>query len=332
MFKSSILVTGGAGYVGSHVVKKLAENGCNVVSYDNLSQGHKEAVDKNTVLIKGDLKDKKKLNFAFKKYKIGAIMHLAACVSVEESVKSPEKYYANNVSYGINLLDIMKSIGAKYIIFSSSSIVYGSKSKMPLSEDDETKPENPYGETKLIFENMLKQADIKNGIKSISLRYFNAAGADIGGDIGEFHNPETHLIPNVLRVALGRKRQIDVFGNDYETKDGTAVRDYVHVSDIADGHIAALDALYNGHKTDIYNLGNEKGHSVLEIIKAAERVSGKNIPINIKERRFGDVPVAVSHSKKIKGKLGWKPKYSDINTIIRTAWNWHQKHPNGYAR
>ena len=328
----NILVTGGAGYVGSHVLKKLAENGCNAVAYDNLSQGHRKAVDKNAVFVKGDLKDKKKLGIVFKKYKIDAIMHLAACVSVEESVKNPEKYYANNVSYGINLLNIIKSSRAKYIIFSSSSIVYGSKPKMPLSEDDETKPKNPYGKTKLIFENMLKQADIRYGIKSISLRYFNAAGADINSDIGECHHPETHLIPNVLSVALGHKKQIDVFGNDYKTKDGTAVRDYVHVSDIADGHVAALDALYNGHKTDIYNMGNEKGHSVLEIIKAAGQVSGKNIPMSIKARRFGDVPVAVSDSKKINSTLGWKPKYSDIKTIIRTAWNWHQKHPNGFRK
>ena len=329
---TNLLVTGGAGYVGSHIVKRFVKDGCRVVVYDNLSHGHREAVDKNAVFIEGDLKDKKKLDMSIKKYRIDAVMHMAAFVSVAESSDNPKKYYDNNVTCGINLLNSAKKNKIRHIVFSSSSVVYGTKSKMPLKESDKANPENPYGETKLIFESLLRQADARDRIKSISLRYFNAAGADSQGNIGEFHEPETHLIPNVLISALGDRNEIDVFGNDYKTKDGTAVRDYIHVSDIADAHIIAMEALLSGHETDVYNLGNEKGYSVLEIIKIAEEVTDKKISINLKPRRFGDVPVAIANSKKIKKELKWKPKCSSIKNIMETAWNWHRKHPNGFIK
>ncbi|MBI1935270.1 UDP-glucose 4-epimerase GalE [Candidatus Woesearchaeota archaeon] len=325
-----ILVTGGAGYVGSQLVKRLAEAGYGTVVYDNLSEGHRQAVDKNAVFIKGDLKDKVSLDFVFKKHKIAGIMHLAAYVSVAESVANPEKYYANNVECGANLLEAMKRNNVNFIVFSSSSIVYGAKATRPSSESDKTEPGNPYGETKLAFEKMLREAD-KAGIKSISLRYFNAAGADPSGCIGEDHRPETHLIPNVLKAAMGKSKEISIYGNDYQTKDGTAVRDYAHVMDLSDAHILALDALLNGHKTDIYNLGSEKGYSVLEVIRAAEEVTGRRIPTKIMEKRPGDVPFIISNSAKARKSLKWKPKYTDIKTIISTAWNWHKTHPDGFS-
>ena len=326
-----ILVTGGAGYVGSHIVKKLIDNNYSVVVYDNLSEGHREAVDKKAVFVNADLCDIKKISSSIKKYRINAVIHMAAFALVEESMKNPEKYFTNNVDNGINLLEAMRSNNVNPIVFSSSSVVYGKKPKMPLPENSRLKPENPYGETKLAFEEILKKSD-KSGIKSISLRYFNAAGAEPGGCIGEDHKPETHLIPNVLNVASGKKDSLNVYGTDYNTKDGTAVRDYIHVSDLAEAHILALEALFGGHKTDVYNLGNEKGYSVLDIIKMSEQVTGKKIPVETKPRRAGDAPVAVSDCTKIKKELKWKPKYSDIKDIIGTAWNWHRNHPDGYGK
>lgn len=325
----NILVTGGAGYVGSHIVRKLVENNNKVIVYDNLSEGHQAAVDKKAVFIKADLKDREKINAVLKKYKIDAVMHMAAYISIAESIRNPKKYFTNNVDYGINLINAMKYNKVKFIVFSSSSGVYGAKTKVSLIESMKTKPENPYAQTKLIFENILKKSDY---IRSISLRSFNVAGADPSSTIGEDHRPETHLIPNVLKVALGKKKYIDVYGKYYKTNDGTTVRDYIHVSDVVDAHILALDALFNGHKTDVYNLGNEKSYSVFDIIKVAENVSGKKIPIKIKENRFGDVPIAIADSNKIKRELKWNPIFKDIKTMIKTAWNWHKEHPNGFDK
>lgn len=329
---TNILVTGGAGYVGSHIVKKLIENNHNVIVYDNLSQGHLSAVDKNAIFVKADLKDKDILNKTLNKHKIDAVMHMAAYVSVAESVKYPEKYFINNINNGKNLLECMKQNSVKIIVFSSSSVVYGAKTKMPLTENSEAKPENPYGQTKLAFENILKQSEKQHGINSISLRYFNAAGADSNGLIGEDHKPENHLIPNVLKVVLGQKKHIDIYGDDYNTKDGTAVRDYIHVTDLADAHILAIKSLFDNPKTDFYNLGTKIGYSVLDIIKEAEVITDKKIHVKIKKRRFGDVPVSIADPEKIRRELKWRPGYSDIKTIIKTAWNWHKTHPKGFRK
>ena len=327
----NILVTGGAGYVGSHIVRKLVENKHKVTVYDNLSQGHEDAVDKKAVLVMAEMADKSKLNLVLKKHKINAVMHMAAYVSVEESVNNPRKYFANNVDNGIILLEAMKKNNIHNLVFSSSSVVYGTKTKMPIKEDASTVPENPYGETKLIFENILEKEEA-SGIKSISLRYFNAAGADASGNIGEDHRPETHLIPTILREVLNNNLCINVFGNDYNTRDGTAVRDYVHVSDLADAHVLALEKLSDGHKTDVFNLGNEKGYSVLEIIKSVEKVTGKKFQIKIKGRRHGDIPIAIADSGKARKEMKWKPELDEINTIISTAWKWHKNFPNGYKK
>ncbi len=326
----NVLVTGGAGYVGSHVVKCLLEGGYTVVAYDNLSEGHLEAVDRRAMFVEADLKDKDILRKTLREQKIEAVIHMAAFVSVAESVSNHQKYFTNNVEYGKNLLSAMSEEKIDKIIFSSSSVVYGSREKMPISEEDEVHPENPYGETKLLFEKMLLEAEGKNGMRSISLRYFNAAGAHPSGEIGEDHHPETHLIPNVLKAALSEKGSIEVFGTDYPTKDGTAIRDYIHVSDLADAHVLSLKALFLGHKTDVFNVGSEFGYSVLDIISAAEKVSGKAIERKMRERRFGDIAVSISDSAKIRREFGWKPKFASIRSIMETAWKWHKSHPNGF--
>lgn len=328
----NILVTGGAGYVGSHIVKKLVEDNYKVVVYDNLSQGNQKAVNKKAILIKSNLKDKIKINEVLKKYKIKAIIHTAAYVSVGESIKNPKKYFTNNVDYSMNLLNAMKSNNVKFIVFSSTLSTINNMAKRPFTKNLITIPENPYTKTKFIFENTLREADKSDNIKSISLKCSNVAGADHKGAIGEYHKPETHLIPNVLKAALGKKSYVNVYGKDYKTKDGTSVRDYIHVSDVADSHILALEALFNGHKTDIYNLGNGKGYSVLDIIKVAEKVTGKKIQIKIKGKRLGDAPIVVADSKKIRKDLKWKQVYNDIDNIIKTAWNFHKKHPNGFIK
>lgn len=319
----NILVTGGAGYIGSHIGKKLAEAGYNVIVLDNLSKGHREAVLKGKLIV-GDLADMDLLDRIMKEEEIEGVIHLAADSLVGESMEKPGKYYRNNVANGLNLLEAMVNNGVKYIVFSSTAAVYGEPEEIPITEEHPTNPENTYGESKLFFEKMLKRYDEIHGLKYVSLRYFNAAGADLSGQIGEAHDPETHLIPIVLQKALGIRDKLYIFGDDYPTKDGTCIRDYIHVEDLADAHILAVEALAEGMESRIYNLGNGEGYSVKEVIEVAEEVVGMEIDAEIAERRPGDPAVLVASSDKIKRELGWKPLYPDLRTIIESAWRWHK--------
>ncbi|MFI5360064.1 MAG: UDP-glucose 4-epimerase GalE [Halanaerobiales bacterium] len=319
----NILVTGGAGYIGSHIGKKLAEAGYNVIVLDNLSKGHREAVLKGKLIV-GDLADMDLLDRIMKEEEIEGVIHLAADSLVGESMEKPGKYYRNNVANGLNLLEAMVNNGVKYIVFSSTAAVYGEPEEIPITEEHPTNPENTYGESKLFFEKMLKRYDEIHGLKYVSLRYFNAAGADLSGQIGEAHDPETHLIPIVLQKVLGIREKFYIFGDDYPTKDGTCIRDYIHVEDLADAHILAVEALVKGMESRVYNLGNGEGYSVKEVIEVAEEVVGKEIDAEIAERRPGDPAVLVASSDKIKRELGWKPLYPDLRTIIESAWRWHK--------
>lgn len=319
----NILVTGGAGYIGSHIGKKLAEAGYNVIVLDNLSKGHREAVLKGKLIV-GDLADMDLLDRIMKEEEIEGVIHLAADSLVGESMEKPGKYYRNNVANGLNLLEAMVNNGVKYIVFSSTAAVYGEPEEIPITEEHPTNPENTYGESKLFFEKMLKRYDEIHGLKYVSLRYFNAAGADLSGQIGEAHDPETHLIPIVLQKVLGIRDKLYIFGDDYPTKDGTCIRDYIHVEDLADAHILAVEALVKGMESRVYNLGNGEGYSVKEVIEVAEEVVGKEIDAEIAERRPGDPAVLVASSDKIKRELGWKPLYPDLRTIIESAWRWHK--------
>jgi len=323
-----ILITGGAGYIGSHIVKELLKEKHQIFIYDNLSQGHRQAV-LGGVFIKGDLKDKKKLDYFFKKYKPKVVIHLAGSIEAAESMSKPKKYFNNNVINGLNLLETIVKNKIKYIIFSSSAAVYKPQ-RTPFRETNILKPTNIYGQTKYLFEKLLEYFDKNFGLKFISLRYFNAAGADLSGKIGEDHQPETHLIPNILKVALGQKPYLEIFGDDYPTKDGTCVRDYIHVNDLARAHILALKFLVKKKKSKIYNLGSGKGFSVKEILEKCILVTKKMIPARIVQRRVGDPPILIADSAKIKKELGWQPKYSDLETIIQTAWQFHQNYPKGY--
>jgi len=313
-----ILVTGGAGYIGSVIVKKLIDNKHEVVVLDDLSQGHLEAIDKKAIFVKANLSE---INNVFKKFKFDAVIHMAAHSLVGESMENPKKYFDNNVVNGINLLNVMLENNCKKIVFSSSASVYGEPSKVPIKEDFELKPSNFYGETKLIFEKILEWYKKAYGLKYTSLRYFNAAGAI--KECGEDHKPETHLIPIILQVALGKRKEINIFGDDYKTKDGTCIRDYIHVSDLADAHILALE------KDGIFNLGSEQGYSVKEIVEIARKVTGKEIKVKISDRRAGDPAVLVASSEKIKKELCWKAKFG-IKDIIKSAWDWHSKNVDGY--
>lgn len=325
----NILVTGGAGYIGSHVVRLLIRKGHKVVIFDNLKIGHKSSVDKKAVFIKGDLKNKKDIDTVFKKNKIDSVMHFASDSIIPESVKNPGKYFGNIPNW-LNLMDSMKENNVKSIIFSSSAAVYGDPKRIPIKEDDQLAPKNAYGEIKVIFEKILKWYDLTHNIKYVSMRYFNAAGADPAGDIGEDHRPETHLIPIVLRAILDNK-SIKVFGTDYNTKDGTCVRDYVHINDIAEAHILALEHLHKTGKSSIYNIGCKEGYSVKEVIKACQEETGKKIKVIEVGRRAGDPAILVADSDKIRKELGWNPKH-DLKDIIKTAWAWHRNHPKGYGK
>lgn len=316
-----ILVTGGAGYIGSVIVKQLVKEGHDVVVIDDLSKGHAEAVHPKAVLVKSSLSDLEELDKVFKKYEFDAVIHMAAFSEVGESVQNPKKYFLNNLVNSINLLDIMLDHGCKKIVFSSSAAVYGNPKTVPITEDAETKPVNPYGESKLMFEKVLEDYRKAYGLKYASLRYFNAAGAD--EDYGEDHKPESHLTPIILQAALGKREKIEVYGTDYATKDGTCVRDYIHVLDLARAHILALE------KEGVYNLGSEKGYSVKEVINVAREVTGKDIPVKESGRRPGDPATLIASSEKIKKELGWKAEY-DIKDIMKSAWQWHKKHPKGY--
>lgn len=319
-----ILVVGGAGYIGSHINKMLHNNGYDTVVFDNLVYGHKEAV-KWGVLEEGDLADTKRLDEVFEKYDIEAVFHFAAYAYVGESVTNPSKYYHNNVANTLNLLDAMVKHDVKYIVFSSTCATYGEPDTMPITEDMRQNPINPYGATKWMVERIMADYKRAYGINYCCLRYFNAAGADPEGEIGESHTPETHLIPLILAAAAGDRENIKVFGSDYDTRDGSCVRDYIHVTDLADAHLRAMDYLRNGGESTCMNLGNCIGNSVLEVIVAAKKVTGVKIPVVLDERRPGDPPTLVGSAEKAERLLGWKPQYGDIETILEHAWNWYQK-------
>lgn len=328
---STILVCGGAGYIGSHMVAELLENNHKVVVLDSLVKGHKEALLGGKLYV-GDLRDRKILDKVFTENKIDAVIDFAAFSLVGESMTEPLKYFNNNVYGTISLLEAMRDYNVKYIVFSSTAATYGEPEVVPITEDSKTIPTNAYGESKLLVEKILRWCDHAYGIKYTTLRYFNAAGAHISGKIGEDHSPETHLIPIILDVALGNREKIMMFGDDYDTKDGTCVRDYIHVSDLASAHSLALKRLMNGGDSAIYNLGNGTGFTVKEMVEIARKVTGHPIPAEVAERRAGDPAVLIASSKKAMEELGWKPKYADIEIIISTAWNWHKNHPNGYAK
>lgn len=324
-----ILVTGGAGYIGSHMVWLLLEKGYDVVVIDNLEKGHKKAV-LGGKFYNGDLKDKEFLEKVFAENDISAVIHFAASSLVGESVQNPIKYYYNNVYGTLNLVDTMIKHSVKKLVFSSTAAVYGEPENIPILEEDKTQPTNPYGETKLAIEKMLKWMDVAYGLKFVSLRYFNVAGSHPDGIIGEDHNPETHLIPIVLQTALGIREKVIVYGNDYNTKDGTCIRDYIHVIDLCDAHLKAMEYLEKNNKSEIFNLGNGMGFSVMEVIEKASEVVGKKIPYEIGPRRAGDPSILVASSQKAQELLGWQQKYNSLETIISTAWKWHSTHPHGY--
>jgi len=319
-----ILIVGGAGYIGSHANKLLTQKGFETVVYDNLSRGHRDFL-KWGDFFEGDLLNIQQIRSCFDKYRVEAVMHFSAFCLVEESVQQPEKYYLNNVMGTLNLLQIMREFGVKHFIFSSTCATYGFPEKIPISEDHPQLPINPYGQTKLIIEQVLKDYDRAYGLKHINLRYFNAAGADPDGEIGERHHPETHLIPLVISAAMGLKPEIKIFGTDYPTRDGTCIRDYIHVMDLADAHIRALEYLMNHNQSDSFNLGNGTGHSVREVIETVRKLGERDFKVVETGRREGDPPVLISSSRKAREILKWKPRYEDLETIIETAWNWHNK-------
>ena len=318
----NILVTGGAGYVGSHTCKALADSGYNPIAYDSLERGRHEAVRWGP-LEKGDILDRRRLKEVFERYRPSAVMHFAAYAYVGESVLDPGKYYRNNVAGGLTLLEAMRDSGLDLMIFSSSCSIYGHPEKLPISEDHPRKPISPYGATKLMFESILSDFEAAHGIRAISLRYFNAAGADPGIGLGEDHDPETHLIPLAVDAAMGRRPCLEIYGTDYPTPDGTAVRDYLHVTDIAQAHLLALDYLREGGSKRAFNLGTGRGHSVLEVIRSLERITGKKVPTMDRPRRPGDPAVLVADAGRAVNDLNWRPEYSELETILETAWRWH---------
>jgi len=319
----AVLVCGGAGYIGSHINKQLHKEGYETVVLDNLVYGHREAVKWGT-FEQGDLKNTEDIERVFEKYPIEAVFHFAAFAYVGESVTEPEKYYYNNVANTLNLLKVMKKYGCKKIIFSSTCATYGEPDSIPITEDLPQNPINPYGMSKLMVEKILKDYNNAYGIQFAVLRYFNAAGADPEGELGESHQPETHLIPLVLDAASGKRPDIKVFGTDYDTPDGSCVRDYIHVYDLATAHLLALHYLEKGGNSDFFNLGNEKGTSVLEVVEAVRKVTGKEFRVTLTDRRPGDPAKLVGSSRKAKSILGWVPVYEDIDEIVRHAWNWHE--------
>lgn len=325
----SVLVCGGAGYIGSHTVAELLSRGEDVVIADNLQKGHREAVLGGKLMV-GDLRDNEFMDKVFTENEIDAVIQFAADSLVGESVGDPLKYYNNNVVSTLCLLTKMKEYGVDKIVFSSTAATYGEPMNVPIMETDPTIPTNPYGETKLAVEKALRWCYEAYDIKYTALRYFNAAGAHISGKIGEDHNPESHLIPIILQAALGKRECITIFGDDYNTEDGTCVRDYIHVTDLADAHILALDKMRKDGKSNIYNLGNGNGFSVKEVVEIAREVTGVDIKAELGERRPGDPAILVASSEKAKKELNWQPKYNDLGTIIETAWKWHKSHPNGF--
>lgn len=325
-----VLVTGGAGYIGSHAVKVLLRKGYEVVVVDNLVTGHRDAVDKNALFYQGDIADDALMTKVFTENEIVGVIHFAAFSLVGESMINPYKYYENNVGKTNKLLRTMVNHGVNNLIFSSTAATYGEPEKTPIVETDRQEPTSVYGQTKLAMEHMIGWYGKAHGLKSVALRYFNVAGALEDGFIGEDHNPETHLIPIILQVANGKRTSIGVFGDDYPTRDGTCIRDYIHVLDLCEAHVLALEYLLDGHESENFNLGSGEGFTVLEMIEAARKVTGQPIPLQIVERRAGDPAILIASSSKAKEKLGWNPTRENIETMIKDAWNWHQKHPNGY--
>jgi UDP-glucose-4-epimerase GalE len=325
----NILIVGGAGYIGSYMCKYLAKNGYHPIVLDNLVYGHRQAV-KWGPFIAGQMADTKLLDQIFTEHPIAAVMHFAAFCYVGESVEDPGKYYQNNVAATITLLEEMLKKNIKNFIFSSSCAVYGEPVEIPITEQHQYNPINPYGRSKLMVEQILQDFRAAYGLEYVALRYFNAAGADPEGEIGEEHNPETHLIPLVLKTALGQRETINIFGDDYATKDGTCIRDYIHIDDLAQAHLLALDRLLNGLPGGQYNLGNGDGYSVKEVIEVARNITSKQIPAKIDKRRPGDPAVLIGSSAKAFKELGWKPQFADLNAIVETAWQWHKTHPDGF--
>ncbi|GEB25892.1 UDP-glucose 4-epimerase GalE [Pediococcus acidilactici] len=326
----SILVVGGAGYIGSHMVKRLIEQGQEVVVVDNLSTGHRKAVDEKARFYEGNIRNHVFLKGVFDRENIDTVVHFAAFSIVPESMEKPLKYFDNNTAGMVALLEEMRDHDVKRIIFSSTAATYGVPEKSPIEENDRQAPINPYGESKLMMEKIIRWADQAYGIKFVALRYFNVAGAYPDGSIGEDHGPETHLTPIILQVAAGQRDQLKIFGDDYNTPDGTNVRDYVHVLDLVDAHILAINYLKAGNDSDVFNLGSSTGFSVKQMVEAAREVTGEPIPAEIAERRPGDPDSLIAASQKARDVLQWQPQYDDVKEIIQTAWNWKQQHPRGY--
>lgn len=320
----TVLVAGGAGYIGSHTVKELVREGFDVLVLDNLSSGRKELVG-DVPLVEADLLDRAALRRIFREREIGAVLHFASLIQVGESVADPRRYYSHNLTTSLNLFDAMLEAGTKVLIFSSTAAVYGEPEETPIPESHPTRPANPYGRAKLMVEAILRDYEKAHGLRAISLRYFNAAGAALDGTAGECHDPETHLVPNILLSVLGRRPRLQVFGGDFPTPDGTALRDYIHVTDLAAAHVLALRALLAGRPGDVINLGTEQGRSVLEVIRAVERVTGRPVPYDVVARRPGDVAVLLASKAKAEKVLGWKARLSSLETIVGTAWNWHRR-------
>jgi UDP-glucose 4-epimerase len=327
---SRILVLGGAGYIGSHTVYELIDAGEKVVVVDNLLTGFKEAVHPEAVFYEGDIRDRSFMDSIFEKEDIDGVIHFAACSQVGESMKEPLKYYNNNLCGTEVLLESMVAHGIDKIVFSSTAATYGEPESIPILESDRTLPTNCYGETKLSMEKMFKWTSLAHNLRYVSLRYFNACGAHPNGKIGEAHDPETHLIPLILQVPNDQRDYISIFGNDYDTKDGTCIRDYIHVNDLAQAHILAMKYLSNGGESNIFNLGNGVGFTVKEVVETARKVTGHPIPAKEEARRAGDPSTLIASSDQAKKILGWDPGYADLDTIIDTAWKWHQAHPHGY--
>jgi len=326
----NVLVTGGAGYIGSHIVRSLRDRGAGVVVLDDLRAGHPEAIE-GVPLIRADIADAAALQGAHRDHPFDAVIHMAADCQVGESMEKPAVYYRNNLFASIELAENLRGLGVNRMVFSSSAAVYGEPQSVPIEEDHPCLPTNTYGETKLAFERALAWLRKAHGFEAVSLRYFNAAGAHAGGGLGEDHDPETHLIPRVLAVALGRADGFKVFGDDYPTPDGTCVRDYVHVDDLAEAHVLAVEALRAGEPGGAYNLGSQKGYSVLELLEEARRITGHPIPAPVGPRRPGDPATLVASSRRIQERFGWKPVHEDLTSVLETAWAWHQAHPDGYT-
>jgi len=320
-----IFVAGGAGYIGSICAELLLDEGHTVTVFDNLTEGHRRAVDRRAKFVEGDLVDREPISAALRDARPDAVMHFAANALVGESMQNPSKYFRNNVGSGLNLLDAMIANDVRCLVFSSTCATFGPPERVPIDETTPQRPINPYGESKVMFEKILRWYDQIHGLRFVSLRYFNAAGAS--ENFGEDHRMETHLLPNVLKVALGQKPHVEIYGTDYETPDGTCIRDYIHISDLSRAHILALEA----KESACYNLGTGGGASVREVIDACRKVTGKNIPVVEKPRRPGDPPRLIASSDKITRELGWKPQFQDLDAIIESAWKWHQKFPRGYG-